>query len=191
MIKQGFAALCRWLLTLSGWKIVGTLPTQAKYLVIVAPHTSNWDFIIGVLARGALQTRIHFLGKHQLFIPPWGWLFRAIGGSPVDRRKNNNLVDSAVQLFATVPDYKLALAPEGTRSAVTRWKCGFYYIASQAKVPIVAVGLDFSRRNIIIRAPLQPSGDMMRDMIDIIAFYREIQGRHPKDIPDFTPNAKP
>lgn len=124
-----FTHLCRWLLKISGWQIQGQLPSQAKYIVIVAPHTSNWDFIIGVLARGALNTRIHFLGKHQLFIPPWGWFFRAIGGSPVDRRKNNNLVDAAVQLFATQPDYKLALAPEGTRSPVTRWKCGFYHIA--------------------------------------------------------------
>ncbi|MCD8551874.1 MAG: 1-acyl-sn-glycerol-3-phosphate acyltransferase, partial [Shewanella xiamenensis] len=74
-----FTHLCRWLLKISGWQIQGELPNQAKYIVIVAPHTSNWDFIIGVLARGALATRIHFLGKHQLFIPPWGWFFRAIG----------------------------------------------------------------------------------------------------------------
>ncbi|QYJ71580.1 lysophospholipid acyltransferase family protein [Shewanella sp. FJAT-51649] len=182
-----FTHLCRWLLKISGWQIQGLLPSQAKYIVIVAPHTSNWDFIIGVLARGALNTRIHFLGKHQLFIPPWGWFFRAIGGSPVDRRKNNNLVDAAVQLFATQSDYKLALAPEGTRSPVTRWKCGFYHIASKAQVPIVRVGLDFARKAVVIQPPLQPR-EIEQDMAEILSFYRSIKGRHPKTIPDYTPD---
>lgn len=185
-----FTILCRWLLNISGWQIEGQLPDCAKYIVIVAPHTSNWDFIVGVLARGALGTRIHFLGKHQLFIPPWGWFFRAIGGSPVDRRKNNNLVDTAIQLFESKADYKLALAPEGTRSPVTRWKCDFYHIASKAGVPITPVGLDFSRRTVIIRTPLQPCGDITTDMQDILSFYRTIKGRHPKVIPDFVASDK-
>lgn len=185
-----FTILCRWLLNISGWQIEGQLPDCAKYIVIVAPHTSNWDFIVGVLARGALGTRIHFLGKHQLFIPPWGWFFRAIGGSPVDRRKNNNLVDTAVQLFESKADYKLALAPEGTRSPVTHWKCGFYHIASKAGVPITPVGLDFSRRTVIIRTPLQPCGVITTDMQDILSFYRTIKGRHPKVIPDFVASDK-
>lgn len=185
-----FTILCRWLLNISGWQIEGQLPDCAKYIIIVAPHTSNWDFIVGVLARGALGTRIHFLGKHQLFIPPWGWFFRAIGGSPVDRRKNNNLVDTAVQLFESKADYKLALAPEGTRSPVKRWKYGFYHIASKAQVPITPVGLDFSRRTVIIRTPLQPCGDITTDMQDILSFYRTIKGRHPKVIPDFVASDK-
>lgn len=185
-----FTRLCCWLLKIFGWQIEGELPILKQYIVIVAPHTSNWDFIIGVLARGALNTRIHFLGKHQLFIPPWGWFFRTIGGSPVDRRKNNNLVDSAVQLFESKPDYKLALAPEGTRSPVKRWKCGFYHIASKAGVPIVPVGLDFSRRTVVIHTPLQPSGDIVQDMGVILNFYRHIKGRHPKVIPDYAPDAK-
>lgn len=180
-----FTRLCCWLLKMSGWQIEGELPALKKYILIVAPHTSNWDFIIGLLARGALNTRIHFLGKHQLFIPPWGWFFRAIGGSPVDRRKNNNLVDTAVQLFESKADYKLALAPEGTRSAVKRWKYGFYHIASKAGVPIVPVGLDFSRRTVVIHPPLQPSRDMTQDMDEILNFYRRIKGRHPKVIPDY------
>lgn len=185
-----FTILCRWLLNISGWQIEGQLPDCANYIIIVAPHTSNWDFIVGVLARGALGTRIHFLGKHQLFIPPWGLFFRAIGGSPVDRRKNNNLVDTAVQLFESKADYKLALAPEGTRSPVKRWKYGFYHIASKAQVPITPVGLDFSRRTVIIRTPLQPSGDIATDMHDILSFYRTIKGRHPKVIPDFVASDK-
>ncbi len=185
-----FTHVCRWLLSVSNWQIEGQLPNQAQYLVIVAPHTSNWDFIIGVLARGALNTRIHFLGKHQLFIPPWGWLFRAMGGSPVDRRKNNNLVDAAVQLFETQADYKLALAPEGTRSPVTRWKYGFYHIAQKAKVPIVAVGLDFSRKTVVIRPSIHPSGNMALDMEEIRSFYLGIKGRYPKTIPEFIIDSK-
>ncbi|MCE9687899.1 lysophospholipid acyltransferase family protein [Shewanella sp. AS16] len=182
-----FEKFCQWLMRITGWRIQGQLPDRRQYLIIVGPHTSNWDFIVGVMARGALGTRIHFLGKHQLFIPPWGWFFRAIGGSPVDRRRNNNLVDAAIELFADQPDYKLALAPEGTRSPVKRWKTGFYHIAVKANVAIVPVGLDFKHKAVILSEPLLPSGDMARDMEQILGFYRSVPGRHPKVIPDFIP----
>ncbi|MGL4475063.1 MAG: lysophospholipid acyltransferase family protein [Shewanella sp.] len=177
---------CRWLMKISGWSFEGAPPAINQYIMIVGPHTSNWDFIIGVIARGALNTKINFLGKHQLFIPPWGWFFKAIGGSPVDRRKNNNLVDSAAQLFANHPHYKLALAPEGTRSPVTRWKTGFYHIATKAKVPIVAVGLDFSRKKIVIAAPLMPSDNQAQDINQLLDFFRTINGCKPKLIPKYT-----
>lgn len=181
-----FTTICHWLLNISGWKIEGQLPELPKYVLIVAPHTSNWDFIVGVLARGALATRIHFLGKHQLFIPPWGWLFRAMGGSPVNRSKHNKLVDTAVQLYQTSADYKLALTPEGTRGPVTRWKLGFYHIAHQAQVPIVPVGFDFARRAIVIGAYQQPSGDIAQDVPQLLHFFRGIKGKHPKTIPELT-----
>ncbi|QSX30069.1 lysophospholipid acyltransferase family protein [Shewanella cyperi] len=180
-----FQKFCQGLMQLLGWRIAGELPTLDKYIITVAPHTSNWDFIIGVIARGALGQKIHFLGKHQLFLPPWGWFFRAIGGSPVDRRKNNNLVDAVTSLFVENQNFKLALAPEGTRSPVSRWKTGFYHIACKAQVPIVTVGLDFSRKQIVIARPLEPSGDIQKDMNTILDFYRGIRGRHPKQIPDF------
>lgn len=130
--------------------------------------------------------KIHFLGKHQLFIPPWGWFFRAIGGRPVDRRKNNNLVDAVSDLYRLDRNFKLALAPEGTRSPVKRWKTGFYHIASKAGVPIVAVGLDFGQKAVVINQPLIPSADMQQDMDQLIAFYRGIRGRFPKAIPDYS-----
>lgn len=170
---------------LIGWQLSGALPTSPQYLIIVGPHTSNWDFIIGIIARGALGERIHFLGKHQLFIPPWGWLFRAMGGSPVDRRKNNNLVDGVVQLFREQANFKLALAPEGTRSPVKRWKAGFYHIACKAQVPIVCVGLDFGSKKVIINPSFAVTGEIEKDMNQIMAFYRTIVGRHPKVIPDY------
>ncbi|GIU49277.1 lysophospholipid acyltransferase family protein [Shewanella algidipiscicola] len=178
--------LCKTLLKLMGWKIDGALPTTPQYIAIVAPHTSNWDFIIGVLARGALGHNIHFLGKHQLFIPPWGWLFKAIGGTPVDRRKNNNLVDAVAQLFKADANFKLALAPEGTRSPVTRWKTGFYHIALAADVPIVTVALDFAHKTVVIPPAIKVSGDIAQEMRTILDFYRTIKGRHPKTIPDYS-----
>ncbi|GIU09333.1 acyltransferase [Shewanella sp. c952] len=180
-----FQSFCKRLLKVSGWKIAGTLPTDHQYVAIVGPHTSNWDFIIGVIARGALGAKLNFLGKHQLFIAPWGWFFRAIGGTPVDRSKNNNLVDAVVELFKSNPNFSLALAPEGTRSPVIRWKTGFYHIASKAQVPIITVGLDFGNKTVVIPEGMQTTDDIQQDMDNIIEFYRSIKGRHAKVIPDF------
>ncbi|ASJ98437.1 lysophospholipid acyltransferase family protein [Shewanella marisflavi] len=180
-----FQTLCKAILKLSGWTIDGSLPKADQYITIVGPHTSNWDFIIGVLARGALAQKIHFLGKHQLFIPPWGWFFKAIGGTPVDRRKNNNLVDAVAQLFQQDPHFKLALAPEGTRSPVTRWKTGFYHIATKAQVPIVTVALDFEGKRVVIPEAINVTGDIDKEMTQILDFYRTIKGCHPKTIPEY------
>ncbi|MGI2175583.1 lysophospholipid acyltransferase family protein [Shewanella ulleungensis] len=177
--------LCSGLLRLLGWRFEGQLDKTQPCVMIVGPHTSNWDFIIGIMARSALGTKIHFLGKHQLFIAPWGWIFRAMGGSPVDRRKHNNLVDAAVQLFKQNHNYKLALAPEGTRSPVTRWKSGFYHIAIKAEVNIVPVGLDFGRKTIVLSAPMIPTGNIEAEMNQLMDFYRSITGYRAKDIPDY------
>ena len=179
-------SLCLSLMKLLGWKFEGELNRDKPCIIIVGPHTSNWDFVIGIIARGALGTKIHFLGKHQLFIPPWGWIFRAIGGSPVDRRKHNNLVDAAVQLFQQDPIYKLALAPEGTRSPVSRWKSGFYHIAVKANINIIPVGLDFSRKTVVISKPFTPTGDIEPEINQLMDFYRTIKGYRPKVIPDYT-----
>lgn len=182
-----FQQFCKLVLKLTGWTISGTLPTDSQFVAIVGPHTSNWDFIIGVLARGALGAKVNFLGKHQLFIPPWGWFFKAVGGRPVDRTKSNNLVDAVVQIFNSDPDFSLALAPEGTRSPVKRWKTGFYHIASKANVPIITIGLDFGNKTVIIPQGTPTTDDMQQDMDQIITFYRAIKGRHTKVIPDFQP----
>ncbi|MGS0674173.1 lysophospholipid acyltransferase family protein [Shewanella sp. 0m-4] len=182
-----FQLFWKGLLKLIGWKISGELPKDKQFIAIVAPHTSNWDFIIGVIARGALGVQINFLGKHQLFIPPWGWFFRAIGGTPVDRRQSNNMVDAVAELFQANPNFRLALAPEGTRSPVSRWKTGFYHIANKAQVPIITVGLDFGSKTVVIAEGKTPTGNIRQDMNEIVDFYRSIQGRHPKAIPDYNP----
>lgn len=178
-------SFCKLILKLCHWEISGQLPLTSKFIIIVAPHTSNWDFIIGVLARGALGEKINFLGKHQLFIKPWGWFFKAIGGTPVDRTKHNNLVQAAVAQFNEKKEYKLALTPEGTRSSVMRWKTGFYHIAKQAHVPIISIGFDFEKRQIIIGDCILTGDDMVQDMNNIINYFRNIKGKYPKDIPSF------
>src|SRR5690606_22564644 len=115
-------------LKLLGWKSAGTFPDHLKkYVVIVAPHTSNWDFVIGLLFRKALRLEhAKFLGKHQLFKPPFGWLFRWLGGYPVDRTSSHNLVDQVVKIFHGHDEFVLALSPEGTRQRVDKLKTGFY-----------------------------------------------------------------
>ena len=140
----------KFLLKLIGWSIEGSLPKENQYIIIAAPHTSNWDFIIAIMLRGALNEKIFYLGKSQLFKLPWGWFFSAMGGKPVDRTKSNNLVDAVVDIFNEDPYFKLALAPEGTRSAVKKWKTGFYYIAKGSNIPIVPCGLDFKKRTLFI-----------------------------------------
>ncbi len=180
MKMQGFSG---WLLKRSGWQFQGQLPDERQFLIIAGPHTSNWDFVVGMLARFAIGVRVRFLGKHQLFRFPFGWLFRALGGYPVERHKHNNLVTQVVGYFQQEPDFILGLAPEGTRSPVKRWKLGFYHIACQAKVPVVMVGLDFGRKRLVISEPLWPR-DRRQDLASIRRFFLGIEGRYPKDIPE-------
>jgi len=175
----------RFILELFGWKIVGSLPEDKKYLVVVAPHTSNWDFPVGLFTRFALGTKIHFLAKDQLFFFPLGPLLRMLGGAPVDRSKKNKTVDQVVEIFHERDEFKLAITPEGTRGAVTRWKEGFYHIACQANLPIVMVGPDYASKEVRIHQAFLPSGDIDKDFPMILDFFRTIKGRYAKVIPDY------
>jgi 1-acyl-sn-glycerol-3-phosphate acyltransferase len=152
----------------TGWKIVGDVPRNVKkYIIIVAPHSSNWDFIIGVLVRGVLGFDSKFLGKHSLFAPPFGWFFRMAGGYPVDRSQKTNLVDQVVELFDRHEEFIISLAPEGTRKNVSEWKTGFYYIAHKAKVPVVPVKMDRPNRQVIFFKPYYLKGGLEEDMKEI------------------------
>lgn len=164
------------------WKIVGDFDISIKkYIVIVAPHTSNWDFVIGIMARSILKVKnVKFIGKSQLFKWPYGFIFRAMGGHPVDRTKHNNLVEAVVDIFNAKEKFAMALAPEGTRKKVNKFKTGFYHIAIKAKIPIYKVGFDFSRKLIIVDKPFHPTGNMDKDMTLIMDFYRSIRGKHPE-----------
>lgn len=185
-MQKLFALIFKWL----GWKIVGQLPEEKKYVVIVAPHTSNWDLIICLIARFSVGTKVNFLAKHQLFFFPLGVLLRALGGTPVDRSKKGNKVDQVVALFRQRDSFRLGLAPEGTRSPVARWKEGFYHIACQAEIPIIMIGPDYARKEIRISAPFWPTGEIDTDFPKIIEFFRTIKGYRPKELPDYQPKKR-
>jgi len=163
-----------------GWRFSGSIPDVAKAVIIVAPHTSNWDFFVGVAAMFALGLRVVFLGKHSLFWWPLASIMRWLGGIPVDRSVQRGVVDDVVRLFAMRERMILALSPEGTRGAVTRWKTGFYHIARSAKVPIVPVALDYSRRTVRLGQVFQPSGDIDADLQHLGAFFGGVAGRREK-----------
>jgi 1-acyl-sn-glycerol-3-phosphate acyltransferase len=177
--------LCRFIYKLIGWKTVGKLPDIKKYIVIVAPHTSDWDLIICLCARFVEGVKVNFLAKNQLFFFPLGNLLRALGGIPVDRSIKGNKVEQVVQLYQQSETLRLGLAPEGTRSPVARWKEGFYHIACQANIPIVMIGPDYATREIRITEPFWPTGDIKKDFPEILAFFKTIKGRYPKKIPDY------
>lgn len=166
---------------LFGWRIVGSFPTDLKkYVVIGAPHTSYWDFVLGIFVRSILNEKINFIGKASLFNPPFGFIFRRLGGTPVDRSKNNNLVDAIVQVFNSKEYFRLALSPEGTRKKVAQWKTGFYYIAKGAKVPIVMFTFDFGKKQVALSEPFYPTESLVEDMKFIQNFYKGVKGKYPE-----------
>ncbi len=165
-----------------GWKTSGSMPVDIKkFVVAVAPHTSNWDFLVGVAARSILRIqKAQFLGKSQLFRPPFGWFFRMLGGHPVERTSSQDMVDQVVKIFNKHESFILAMAPEGTRKKVEKLRTGFYYIAKGAHIPIIPVGFDFRLKTVIVSQPLYPTDNMDSDLEKILSFYRTITGRNPE-----------
>jgi 1-acyl-sn-glycerol-3-phosphate acyltransferase len=169
-------------LAAKGWDTTVTFPFWhlKKSIFIVAPHTSNWDFMIGLAYRNYLGlNHVQYLGKKELFRPPYGFLFRWIGGIPVDRRSSHNLVEDVVRIFKERDRLSIALAPEGTRKKVDKLRTGFYYIALNAMVPIIMVGLDYKNKTLPFGL-MTPSGDFEKDMEVIYGFYRTIEGKNPE-----------
>ncbi len=180
-----FRWLAKFFLRLSGWNTtpVGAFPVkERKYVIIVAPHTSNWDFVIGVFYRSVLRLeKARYLGKKELFKPPFGFLFRWLGGTPVDRTSSQNMVDEVVRLFNAHEEFALALSPEGTRKRVDRLRTGFYNIAKKAGVPIIMVALDFWNKQVIFSDPFYPTADQAQDFEKILLFFRPIKGKIPEN----------
>jgi 1-acyl-sn-glycerol-3-phosphate acyltransferase len=162
-----------------GWRFDGVIPPDLeKAVLIAAPHTSNWDLPYALMAAFALGRKVHWLGKQQIFRFPFRGLMRWLGGIPVDRSRSNNLVEAAVECFRdSSGPLLLIVPPEGTRSAVTRWKTGFYYIAMGAQVPVVMAYMDHSTRVCGASRVFQPGGDIDRDMVEIRQFYAPFRGR--------------
>jgi 1-acyl-sn-glycerol-3-phosphate acyltransferase len=170
-----------WLLALLyrlfGWRTIGDVPKDLKKGIwIVCPHWYGWDFVLGISVRAYVGINIGYLGKSPLFKWYSGWFFRALGGYPVDRTKNNNLVDAVAETFRQNDSIHVAIAPEGTRSNVSRLKTGFYYIALKAQVPFVLVGFDYPRKSVVFGGVVYPTGDFVKDMKPVYDFYMTIQG---------------
>lgn len=170
----------RGLLALFGWKVVGEMPAEKKFVFIFAPHTSNWDFVIMMMTRFCFKMKPAYLGKHTLFKPPFGWFFRILGGIPVERSSSHNVVNDIVKIINERDEIALTLAPEGTRSKKPYWKSGFYHIANKAKVPLVLAFLDTKTKTLGIGETLNLSGDKEADMKVIREFYQDKKGFRPE-----------
>lgn len=163
-----------------GWQAEGTRPVEKKYVLIAAPHTSNWDLFYLLAFAEHFDQRISFMMKHTVFRGPLGPLFRSLGGIPIRRDRRGNLVKDMVEAFAQRERFALVVPAEGTRSRVPYWKSGFYAIACEAGVPIIPSYLDFGRRRGGFGPPLRASGDVRADMDVIRAFYADKKGKHPE-----------
>lgn len=171
--------LARRLLGLAGWRVEGEFPDSPKFVLVVAPHTSNWDFVIGILAMFAVGLRASWLGKHSVFRFPLTPVFRWLGGEPVDRSAPHGTVGTAIDHFRTRPQWVLALSPEGTRRRVDRWKTGFYRIAVGAGVPIVPVTMDYGTRVVGIGSAVVPGSNEAADLEELRARFRKEMARYP------------
>ncbi|HYL89963.1 MAG TPA: lysophospholipid acyltransferase family protein [Burkholderiales bacterium] len=167
------------MLSASGWNIEGEFPSRPKMVAIVAPHTSNWDFIVGILAVFAIGIDVRFLAKHTLFKGPLAGFMRWCGGMPVNREAPQGLVPQVADAIAAAPAVLLAITPAGTRSSTKPWKSGFYHIAVAARVPILPVIFDGPARTIRFLPAFEPSGDYSADLPRLQALYAGVRGIRP------------
>ena len=166
---------------LLGWSIDGDFDRSIKKsVIIVVPHTSWHDFYIGVFTRRILKIEINFVGKRELFKPPFGWYFKWMGGAALDRTPGQNKVEAIAKVFEGKEEFRLSLAPEGTRKKVLAWKTGFYFIALKANVPIIPVAFDYSTKTVVIHDAFYPTGDIETDMPVLRTLYQGVVGKKPE-----------
>lgn len=176
-----FRWLCLLYARLTGWKVdVESYTYLPKALVVQAPHTSSWDFPIGIFVRKELDQNIQFLGKSSLFKWPFGGLFRSMGGYPVDRSGNKNFVDAAVEIINKHDKFLLHISPEGTRKKVDKIKSGWYYIAKGAKVPIIMSKFDWENKIVSFSPPFYISEHYEKDVEHLVAFFKGTKGKVPE-----------
>jgi len=175
--------IVRWIsivfLWLNGWKTEGRLPNIPKFVLIAAPHTSNWDLPYMLFTAFELKAKIYWMGKDTIFSWPFGTLFKWLGGIPIDRGQANDVVAQSIEQFERHEKRVLTIPPAGTRKRVLNWKTGFYHIANGANVPIALGFLDYKRKVGGIGKVVQPTGDIERDMQSIRAFYTDVSGKYP------------
>ncbi len=167
-------------LTFLGWRVVGEIPKYNKAIYAVAPHTSNWDFVIGVAAMLAMRIKLKFMGKSSIFIWPFKSLLVKLGGIPIERSKKHGIVEQMVDKFQQSDDLILALAPEGTRSKTTEWKTGFLAIAHKANVPVVTVTLHFDKKEIRFGQASFIGEDIPRELKRIKSYYADACAKNPQ-----------
>lgn len=161
-----------------GWKIVGGFnPEIKKSVVIVVPHTSWHDFFVGLYTRRILKTQINWLGKRELFTWPFSYYFKWTGGTPLDRTPGQNKVEAISKIFAENKEFRLALAPEGTRKKVDKWKTGFYFIAKEARVPIIPVSFDYGTKTVTIGKPYYTTTSQEDDFHYLRHFFEGVVGK--------------
>ena len=180
IINTVLRALSVAFLKLSGWRIEGSLPPDGnKSVLIAAPHTSNWDLPYTLMVAFVLRLNIYWMGKEQIFKPPFRGLMRWLGGIPVQRETSNNLVAASIEAIkAARGPLQLVVPPEGTRSNTRYWKTGFYYIAVGAQVPIVMAYMDYKKKISGLGPVFRPTGDIEADMAAIKAFYAPFTGKN-------------
>lgn len=178
-------AFSRWLgrslMKLLGWHFDGELPNTKKCLIIAAPHTSNWDFVIGMLAMLAIGLKANWMGKDSIFIGPFRPLLIWAGGIPTVRDKNTGAVEQQVKIFKTREQLVLGIAPEGTRSATSTWKNGFYHIADGAGVPFFPIYWDYEKKVIGLLPLYQPTGDKEKDISALMAMLKDVKCKFPEN----------
>jgi 1-acyl-sn-glycerol-3-phosphate acyltransferase len=177
-LTAGFGRL---MMRLRGWRFEGAVPDEPKMILLVAPHTSNWDFPAGVWAKFALRLKAGFLGKHTLFWWPFGVFLRSIGGIAIDRSKATGIADDSASAFRESDRMMLVIAPEGTRSKSKRWKSGFYRIAIAAEVPILLIAFDYRRKVIRLGPLFRPTGDYEKDLPEIQSHFDAGMARRPEN----------
>ena len=176
IVKWTLVRLFEW----RGYKLHGGAPPLMKYIILGAPHTTNWDFVFFTGATWTLGVRPRFLGKHTLFGGVLRQFMFDMGGVPIDRSASGNYVDQVVAEFAAHDDFRLVIAPEGTRKGVGRWRTGFYHIALGAGVPVVPAWVDDATRDGGLGPPIPITGDFKHDIGQIAAFYRSVMPDHPR-----------
>lgn len=173
---------CNWYLYKHlGWTAEVTEDHPDKFIICLAPHTSNWDFLIGQLYVGARGMRSNFLMKKEWFFFPLGILFRKLGGIPVYRQKHTSMTDSMAETAKAAPEFHLCITPEGTRSPNPDWKKGFYFIALKAGIPILLYGIDYEKKHIQCTKTIIPTGDLEADMRKIKLYFKDFKGKKPEN----------
>ena len=164
-----------------GWTIQVTEKHPDKYIICLAPHTSNWDFLLGQLYSGAEGIKSNFLMKKEWFFWPLGPIFKALGGIPVYRDKKTSMTDAMAKAAKEAETFRLCITPEGTRSKTEEWKKGFYYIALKAQLPILLYGVDYEKKLIRCTKTIIPMGDLEQDMRDIKLYFKDFKGKKPEN----------